>query len=267
MESFAGAYDFAFRRYVVNRSEALLRAAYELGRQAVEQELAVLDLAAAHHSAVRSLLLRDHAPRNIDCVVSAAEEFFVETLGAFEMVQRGFREAAEAAVLGTRQAAIVRRLSGVLADVSLAVDGSRSLREVLQLVAEQARELTGADVCLLTVTPADEHEGKLEGFARAETVRQSDSRTDWGSLRLVDSGKDADGSASVEGGEQVLEGGLTSLDGRTLGRIRVVRTAGSAPFGDVERAVLVHLAQMVSAAVERTRLHQREGGPGSLAGT
>ena len=81
----------------------------------------------------------------------AAGEFFLESLSSFEMVQRGFREAQEAARLERRQKEMSRQLSTFLADASLALDASDSLEEMLQLVAEQARELVGAECCVVTV--------------------------------------------------------------------------------------------------------------------
>ena len=67
------------------------------------------------------------------------------------MVQRGFAEAREAARLERRQTEMSRQLSTFLADASLALDASDSLEEMLRLVAEQARELVGADCCVATV--------------------------------------------------------------------------------------------------------------------
>ena len=75
----------------------------------------------------------------------AAGDFFLESLSSFEMVQRGFGEAREAARLERRQTEMSRQLSTFLADASLALDASDSLEEMLRLVAEQARELVGAD--------------------------------------------------------------------------------------------------------------------------
>ena len=53
---------------------------------------------------------------------------------------------------------MLRRLSSFLADASLALDASDSLEEVLQLVAEQARELIEAGCCRATVALAVEGE-------------------------------------------------------------------------------------------------------------
>ena len=54
-------------------------------------------------------------------------------------------------MLERRQTEMSRQLSAFLADASLALDASDSLEEMLRLVAEQARELVGAECCVTTV--------------------------------------------------------------------------------------------------------------------
>ena len=87
----------------------------------------------------------------VQAITRAAGDFFLEGLSTFEMVQRGFAEARQAALLERRQTKLSRQLSTFLADASLALDASDSLEEILRLVAEQARELVGADCCVATV--------------------------------------------------------------------------------------------------------------------
>src|SRR4051794_27614609 len=106
---FNDAYAFALGRYVSSPSESLLRHAYELGREAVQSDLGVLDLAVAHHGAMRRAV--DAGEGEAASVVAAAEGFFLEAVSAFEMVQRGFREAQALATQELRQAAILRQLS------------------------------------------------------------------------------------------------------------------------------------------------------------
>ena len=50
------AYASALADYLDDRSEGSLRAAYELGREAVSRQLSVLDLAVAHQEALLSVL-------------------------------------------------------------------------------------------------------------------------------------------------------------------------------------------------------------------
>ncbi len=216
MNGFRDAYSAKFDEYLVTHDENALHAAYELGRDAVERELSVLDLASAHHDVLARSLARE--PTKIEATTRAAEQFFLESLSAFEIVQRGYREARETAALEQRNTAILRQLSSFLADASLAVDAHHSLIEMLQLLAEQAREIVDADACIV----------QLEGLHATSQEEQLDEP-----LRLVVP--------------------LTSLDGRELGTIAVAR--GSRVFSALEEAILTHLAQMAAAAVERVRLY------------
>jgi hypothetical protein len=52
----AASYASAFAAYLSGRGERELGAAYDLGRQAVAAHRSVLDLAEAHHAALRSAL-------------------------------------------------------------------------------------------------------------------------------------------------------------------------------------------------------------------
>ena len=63
-----------------------------------------------------------------------------------------------------------RQLSTFLADASLALDASESLEEMLQLVAEQARELVGAQCCVATVaTDGQPRTAEAASFAEADS--------------------------------------------------------------------------------------------------
>src|ERR1044071_252832 len=112
-------------------------------------------------------------------------------------------------------------------------DAEHSLPEMLQLVAEQARELTDAEHCVVTVTAEGRHRA-------AEAASHADAP-----LHAA-AGRPPGGGISAS---------LTTLDGRELGAIRLFdKRKGS--FTDEDHAALVHLAQMASAAVDRTRLYR-----------
>ncbi len=217
---FENSYREALEEFLRNRNEAELRVAYELGREAVREELSVLDLAIVHHDA----LLQALAGNSPEHVTPPACGFFLEALSAFEMVQRGFREANEAAALERRHAEMLRQLSNFLADASLALRASDSLEEMLQLVAEQARELIGADAC----------------FAAVEVGRPD------ATIQAVSSSMHPSAFASDS-----LVAPLLALDGRPVGSIRLFRERGT-PFSELDEAVLIQLAQMAAAAVERS---------------
>ncbi|MDQ3889010.1 MAG: hypothetical protein M3312_00450 [Actinomycetota bacterium] len=243
---FRAAYESALARHLAERGESGLRAAYELGRDAVEHRLGVLDLAAVHHEVLVAALTGLAPSGEIERVARAAGDFFLESLSAFEMIQRGFGEAREAAMLERRHAEMLRQLSNLLADASLALGASDSLEEMLQLVAEEARELTNARYCLATadVSPAG-------GVIRAASLADAaDAR--WS--ELLESGRPSREAARAL--PSFLWAPLTTLDEREFGSIQLVDKVDG-DFTELDEAVLVHLAQMAAAALERARLYER----------
>src|SRR5689334_10465562 len=173
---FRSAYATAFLTYLEHRDERTRAVAYELGREAVTDGLSVLELADAHHEALL-IALRNGAAAAI--AAEAAGDFFLDSLSAYEMVQRGVGEAHDAARRERRRAQIVRQLSSFLTDASLAGDQGDSLHEILHLVAEQARELTGGACCVATLI--------LEGATPARAASFSPADGGWGArLALSD---------------------------------------------------------------------------------
>jgi PAS domain S-box-containing protein len=67
-----------------------------LGRQALEQGIGVLDIAAVHHQVLLKLLDRPEAETQKTQVINQASKFLAECLSPFEMAQRGFRESIAA---------------------------------------------------------------------------------------------------------------------------------------------------------------------------
>ena len=250
---FRSSYRSAFEEYLNSPSEETLRGGYELGREAVTREVGVVNLAAVHHEVVLAALRGCSEPAQAERITRAAGDFFLEAVSAFEMVQRGYREAREATLLERRHAEMLRHLSNFLADASLALSASDSLEEVLQLVAEQARELIGADGCLATAVT----DGKAPVIAAASFPEpNADPRILLRSTRFQQ--PPIGESNTDEPSHSVLAVPLRTLDGRDFGSIEVVdKTDGE--FTEVDQAVLVHLAQMASAAVDRARLYRRHG--------
>jgi hypothetical protein len=273
--SFHAAYARAFEDFLREPSERSLSVAYDLGREAVGRRLSVLDLALGHHDALLAAMSRAAESGEPQRVARAAGDFFLESLSSFEMVQRGYGEAREAARHERRQLTMSRRLSTFLADGSLAVDGMDSLEEMLQLVAEQARELVRADCCVATVAIDDQPRS-------AQAVSCAGPDSGWrGFVRWLDLPpiyrivRASGGSVRVAGDELAelapfraaaregrlrawLAASLTALDGGELGAIQLFEQQG-AGFSEEDEAALVHLAQMAAAAVERARLYRREG--------
>ena len=272
--SFRAAYSSALADHVRDSTEHSLRAAYELGRDAVNRQLSVLDLAVSHQEALLSALRAASGPAETEHAASAAGDFFLEALSSFDMVQRGFGEARDAARLERRQAEMSRQLSSFLADASLALDTSESVGEMLQLVAEQARELIGARCCVATVGLGAQPRA-AEAVSYDEDGRPWPAFVRWLDLLAIYPLLRAGGGSIRFAGERMaqltafqgtaqrgrpLEGwlaaSLTALDGVELGAIQLFDKV-TGEFTADDEAVLLHLAQMAAAAVERARLYER----------
>lgn len=269
--SFQAAYTSALADYLHAPTETALLVAYELGREAVSRELSVLDLAVAHQLALSSVLA-DPPDATALQVTTAAGDFFLESLSSFEMVQRGFKEARLAFLDERRQTELARQLSTFLADISLALDASDSLTEVLQLVAEQARELVGAECCVATVA-VDGHPRTAEGVSHPEGDRRWRPFVRWldlvaiyklvrlrgGSMRIATEELASIDLLRAVSGPPIhgwLAVSLTALDGSELGALQLYNKA-SGDFTADDQAALVHLAQMASAAIERAGLYHK----------
>jgi hypothetical protein len=262
------SYATGLHAYLRQPDERTLRAAYELGREAVTRELDVLALALAHHEALAGAL-REAEPSDVEDLTRSAADFLLESLSAFEMIRRAYAEARDAAALERRQANMLRQLSNLLADASLALDTSGSLDEMLRLVAEQARELTRAACCVVAVVGSDGPEIEAATFEEDDEhatafLRSADldalariSRSAAGAVRMSrDELAAQPASRHVDPGGGWLAAPLTTLDERQIGWIQLLARAG-AEFSEVDEAVLAHLAQMTSATVERARMYSR----------
>jgi signal transduction histidine kinase len=91
--SWQDQYTAALRDYVARSDEAGLEQAYELGRQMVGDERAMLDLVAVYHRELAALVRAARAPDDCDRTIALARAFFSESLSPFAMAQRGFHDA------------------------------------------------------------------------------------------------------------------------------------------------------------------------------
>ena len=145
--------------YLARPDEGLRQRAYELGRQAVDGQMGLMELAQLHAMAAGALEAAD--PRQ--GVLLLASEFFAEAVAPFEMELRGYREALErnealllqaqkVEALGLLVGGIVHDFSNVLTIIrgytELALEDpalqfSPNLRRVLQEVNEAADRAAG----------------------------------------------------------------------------------------------------------------------------
>jgi transcriptional regulator with GAF, ATPase, and Fis domain len=275
LRKFVKRYRDEFGIYRRDRDERALTRAYELGRSAVAQNLTVLDLASAHQDTLLDSLKPNPDPSSQDDLIRAAGDFFLEAVSAFEVARRALQDARETALVERRHATIVRHLSTFFADASLALEGSESLHEMLQLIAEHARELTSAERCAAQLT-IDEDTPTIDAFAVDESDPGLESQLNelsslyraleppTGSLRMTDSDLDhhRQSRALTEPTDARtwkprgwLAAALITLDHRHLGLIQAFDKQ-TGDFTELDEAILVQLAQMASAAVERAQLYR-----------
>jgi GAF domain-containing protein/phosphoserine phosphatase RsbU-like protein len=262
-DELARRYATALHTALRDGGEDALTSAYEVGRLAVRTGVGVLDLAAMHNTALVAEL---EAAGDARATAKAAGEFFLESLSAFEMLERVLRERQEHARAESRQAALLRRLGGFLGDASLAVDAHASLQEVLQLVAEHALDAIGADGCRARLESTDgDASTTLDAAAATDPGHMPDPELDDRLDRLQTTLDPAGGAVRLTADEvaAALPGGrfswlaapLTSLDGRSVGSLHVYRAEPD--FSELDEAIAVQLAQMASATFERMQAYRR----------
>jgi len=84
-------YAASLSRYLVDRREAALEEAYQIGRSVIAGGLGLLDLARLHQNALVACM-RNCPPNAKDRILEDTEVFFLQSLSPFEAVHRGFRE-------------------------------------------------------------------------------------------------------------------------------------------------------------------------------
>ncbi|CAA9469156.1 MAG: hypothetical protein AVDCRST_MAG13-329 [uncultured Solirubrobacteraceae bacterium] len=272
MRELRAEYLAALRAYLDAPGEETLRAAYELGRETVGRERGLLDLSLAHEDALAAVLEGRAGAAAAGPTVRAAGEFFLECISAFEMVQRGIRDAHDAARLERRHAEMLRGLSAFLCDSSLALQAPDALAEMRRLVAEQAREFVAAQCCFVTTSTGPGPPARAVSFPEDDLHWRTFAR--WADLSPVDEVVWNAGGPVRLAGPQVAEvlgdlvrgpaagleirgwlgAPLTALGGHALGAVHLVNKV-QGEFTALDEAVAVHLAQMSAAAVERAQLY------------
>lgn len=238
--------------------ERTLRIGYELGRRAVEQGVSALELAAIHHDVLDTALHGGERPSEL---MAAASAFLQEVLSAYEMVHRGFGEAAAAAAAERRNAAMIRQLASFLADASLSAREPDALVEVLHLVAEHARELTGAAHATATFGSGSDRVRAVS----SDDADDADRAAALERIELVGPALPPRLSRARSGDEVALQSAeasavaivtvpIVALDGRPLGQLQLVDKGGR-DFGAGDEAVAEHLAGLTAAALERATLY------------
>jgi hypothetical protein len=248
--AFRSAYAAAFQAFIDDQSEIARLAAYEFGRDAVSGEVGLLELSQTHHAVLATALTHCSDSSDSHRITSAAADFLLEVLSTYEMSRRGLAEARETVVFERRQATMIRRLSTLLADASLALHAHSSIEEMLQIVAEQACELTDAAWCIAhALTRLG---GRDAILASAGSEPPDPSRIAFEAYEALDRGTEA--THAVHVGLQTASASmavpLATLDGEMVG-VLAIAANGARAFSELDQAVLVHIAQMTAAALER----------------
>lgn len=89
----AEQYTTGLQEYLTGGGEAALQRAYELGRDALNHGVGLLDMITLHHNALGTVLRSTPILQQTLEMMTAAELFLLESLSPFEMTHRGFRES------------------------------------------------------------------------------------------------------------------------------------------------------------------------------
>lgn len=86
-------YTEALEHYLSGGGERALRGAYEVGRLALTSEVGLLDMAELHHMALSKILTANLGQGGVPVGLADASQFLAESLSAYEMAYRGYRDA------------------------------------------------------------------------------------------------------------------------------------------------------------------------------
>jgi serine phosphatase RsbU (regulator of sigma subunit) len=186
--------------------------------------MSVLDLAEAHHAALRSALDGGSPP---EATVQAAADFLRESLSIFESVHRGYSEVREVARLEHEHVEQLR----ALADASVALNSSLTVEEILQITADAARSLIGGTRATVAIFAPDP---RLRPLTATSPAQLSDGEPEPARLAA---------RLTARGGE--------------LGMIEVV-DRHEREFSARDDTILTQLAQLASVAISNAQLYERE---------
>ncbi len=92
-KQFRKRYRLALESHLNGAGEDSLKQAYDLGRQALDGGMGLLEMTALQQGALNGILAERHDGEKSTTTIKSAQEFFSESLSPFEMTQRGFRDA------------------------------------------------------------------------------------------------------------------------------------------------------------------------------
>jgi serine phosphatase RsbU (regulator of sigma subunit)/anti-sigma regulatory factor (Ser/Thr protein kinase) len=227
----------------------------------------MLDLAAIHHESLAEALALAGSAEEHARAAAAATEFAMESLSTFEMAQRGFREAQEAARLEQQHSGQLRGL----ADAALAIATARTVDELAQLASMNALHIIGAGRAVASLKSP---EGRLAIDTVAqpgESIQRSEPHVMPPLLETVCQGGELVRYTREEleahpswsrvdppaGTASWLAAPLLDRAGRNTGLLHLSDKRDGA-FSSNDEAIMVQLAQIASVALDNLRLYQHE---------
>lgn len=80
------------QKYLIGKNEEYLHHAYNLGRDAYNSGVNLLEIANIHHTVLTKILEDNIPPDNIHEIITSVSNFYTEFISSFEMALRGFKE-------------------------------------------------------------------------------------------------------------------------------------------------------------------------------
>jgi serine phosphatase RsbU (regulator of sigma subunit)/PAS domain-containing protein len=236
---FAKAYLEGVGRHLKPGGDAGLAAAYELGRQALEEGLALLDVVQIHQAATHRLAAQGLSQDEL----SAADQFLLQSLTTFELAQRDFWEAQER----VRVEEVIAEHFQAVAEASVAIIAHLRADDRVVELAEQARKVAGSASAAVRLNTDDGMfvgatgpvpDGVQEIAARVmatRTVQRSNS-----------SGPEAPTALGIPMSARLVPNGVLVVWDR------------NEAFGASDEAALRQLASLGSVALANALLFERE---------
>jgi len=202
MPKFEEQYVRALQDYLQGGGEADLKRAYELGRQAIDNQLSLLDVASAHQVALTAIVAGQLTPAECTHAIQQASVFFSESLASFEMAQRGFQETlSKLQTLNVTLEQRVAEQTQALLTANQVLRESESLYRTLVETSPDAITLTDLQGNYLF---ANQQAAHLYGFERVEELQSHNA-----SAHIAPE----DIPRAIENAKKVFEmGGLQSIE-------------------------------------------------------
>ena len=245
-QSLQEEYASALVDHIAKADEVALNHAYELGRKILGDGFGVLDQVMLHNDALGRIIANGSRPelrKNLE----RASEFLAESLSAFEMSLRGYREANTQLSELNKTLQELYELAGGLNRCRTEAEVARySIERLMQIPRVRNGWIDLRGVEGLTITGYDDN-----GTILQETVSSPDPATP----ESVGGAEPARGATSTD-----LQDGFMSvplvIEGKSVGTLNLRGSGPTGAFSQEERKTIVNIANQISNALERARLYE-----------